>query len=202
MNKWIILDAMGVIFQEGKCVDNLLIPFLKRYNPLLHEDKVREAYLQFSLGQMVAYDFWKTVRLEKYYPTIEKEYLDTQFTLDPELFGLIKLLAPEYKFAYLSNHAREWSDYLIDRFELRQYFEVFVVSGQVHARKPSDAIFEHLLERTEVPPEMLFYVDDQQKNITAAEKFGINAILYGYPENSDSYDSLIKLGKMLKASES
>jgi len=60
--------------------------------------------------------------------------------------------------------------------ELFDLFDGIIISGHVHANKPHASIYQILLERYELKAENCWFIDDQQENIDAAQKLGINAI--------------------------
>ena len=53
-----------------------------------------------------------------------------------------------------------------------------ILSCEVHTIKPYPAIYAHLLTRYGLIPEETVFVDDTQKNLTSAEKYGIHTILF------------------------
>ena len=61
-------------------------------------------------------------------------------------------------------------------FDFLGEFDEAVISGHVGAVKPDPRIFEILFERVGRPPGELLFVDDQLKNIEAAQALGMPAI--------------------------
>ena len=53
-----------------------------------------------------------------------------------------------------------------------------ILSCEVHTIKPYPAIYAHLLTRYGLIPEETVFVDDTQKNLVSAEKYGIHTILF------------------------
>lgn len=77
----------------------------------------------------------------------------------------------------LSNDVAAWSRKLRQRFELSRFFDGFVVSGDVGARKPDRAIYEQLLERVRVDPADILFVDDRVRNLDTAAALGMETVL-------------------------
>lgn len=75
---------------------------------------------------------------------------------DPESFALLKEKYPRL-------------------FDL---FDGIIISGHVNANKPHATIYHALLNRYELDPHQCWFIDDQEENIQAAQKLGINAIIY------------------------
>jgi FMN phosphatase YigB (HAD superfamily) len=60
--------------------------------------------------------------------------------------------------------------------ELFDLFDGIVISAEVKANKPHPTIYRILLDRYELQAENCWFIDDQQENINAAQKLGINAV--------------------------
>ena len=75
---------------------------------------------------------------------------------DPESFALLKAKHPQF-------------------FDL---FDGIVISGHTKANKPHATIYHALLECYQLEPAQCWFIDDQQENITAAKKLGINAVIH------------------------
>jgi HAD superfamily hydrolase (TIGR01509 family) len=56
-----------------------------------------------------------------------------------------------------------------------QHFNVKIFSHVIGSLKPDRKIYEAAIAASEKPPEALFFTDDREENIRAAESFGIRA---------------------------
>lgn len=178
MNNWIIFDAMGVIFEVGDDTNELLIPFIRHRKPQTDEKYIQAAYLQASLGQIIASDFWRLMGLEEAYPQIEQTYLDTCLKLNPQFKEIATELSQEYSLAILSNDVKEWSLHLRRQYGLNQLCQEAVISGEVGYRKPSPEIYKILLERLSVSAEQCIFIDDKIANLRPAIEIGITPVWY------------------------
>ncbi|MBD3255184.1 MAG: HAD-IA family hydrolase [Candidatus Lokiarchaeota archaeon] len=176
--KWIIVDAMGVIFREGRDLYELLIPFALEKNPKLSESVILRTYLKGSLGLISSQELWNILGLGNHYPEIEKEYLDNYLSIDEDFYQFIEKVYSNYSIAMLSNDLKEWSNYLRNKYDLNKYFREIIISGEVNLRKPDIEIFELLLERLKVPAQACIFIDDNLKNVNNASKLGINTIRF------------------------
>jgi putative hydrolase of the HAD superfamily len=61
---------------------------------------------------------------------------------------------------------------------LERVFEVVVISGQVGLRKPNPAIYALAADRLGLPPTAVVFVDDLERNVTAAEQAGMLGVLH------------------------
>jgi putative hydrolase of the HAD superfamily len=80
------------------------------------------------------------------------------------------------KIVTVSNEGRELADYRIDAYKLREFIDVFVVSGYVGARKPDAEIFRIALDIAQVEPEECVFVEDRKMFVEAATQFGLRSI--------------------------
>jgi putative hydrolase of the HAD superfamily len=171
----IVFDAMGVIFEEGDDTNNLLIPFIERECAYTDRLTIHHLYMEASLGHISSKEFWEQVGGD--YPTIERRYLDTQLTLDPDLLPVAEQLKGRYTLAILSNDVSEWSVYLRHKFHLDRLFTISIISGDYGYRKPDPHLYDVLLKSLCVAPRRCIFIDDQPKNLLTAVRLGMKTIL-------------------------
>ena len=175
---WVILDAMGVVFEVGDDVNELLMPYLQARGCQVCPERIHQLYLKASLGEIPSFEFWRGVGLDGGYPGIEREYLDTALTLDPAFVAVANELSKRYRLAMLSNDVAEWSQHVRARLRLDRFFSTVVVSGEVGLRKPDERIFVLLLDRIGAMPSECAFVDDRGKNLLAASRLGMKTIRF------------------------
>lgn len=83
-----------------------------------------------------------------------------------------------YFMATLNNESHELNDFRIDRFGLRERFDIFLTSSYLGVKKPDDAIFELALHITAREPEECVFIDDRELNVKAALRHGMRTIHY------------------------
>lgn len=185
--QWIILDMMGVIFEVGDDVNDLLIPYVQKRNRAISAQEIYEMYLSASLGEISSFDFWNELGFSTKYPEIERDYLNSCLRIDPEFKGVAEKLTKDYSLAVLSNDMKEWSDYLRAKFELNELFKAIIISGEVGCRKPDKRIYNILLARIQAPPADCVLIDDSLKNLRSASEIGIKTIKFTREESSDTF---------------
>lgn len=176
--KWVIFDAMGVIYEVADDVSDSLVPFLhsKNYNKPVRF--IVKEYIRASLGQVTSSEFWTALGYNKEYPEIEKEFLDNWYTLDPEFIDVAKELTEKYKLAMLSNDIKDWSNKLRKNFKINRFFDINVISGEVGYRKPDIKIYETLLHDIDSSAENCVFIDDKLENLQVASEIGFNTIRF------------------------
>ncbi|AXP82401.1 Phosphorylated carbohydrates phosphatase [Mariniflexile rhizosphaerae] len=101
--------------------------------------------------------------------------------------GTVKVLenlikSEKYKLVALTNWSHETFPIAQKRFEFLKWFEGIVVSGDEKTRKPFKAIYDITLSRFNITPEKSLFIDDNLRNIEAANALGINGIHFETPE--------------------
>ncbi len=82
----------------------------------------------------------------------------------------------------LNNESRELNDMRLARFGLKQYLSMFFCSGYVQLRKPGLEIYRLALEVLQVSAAEVIFIDDREKNASAAASLGMHGIEYKDPE--------------------
>lgn len=166
---------MGVLYAVGDDVADLLVPFVRKYGNGVSESVIEQEYLSASLGEIDATTFWRRVGLD---PTLEDSYLEGHELNE----GVVELLArASQRFSRvcsLSNDVSQWSVKLRRTFGLDRAIDPWIISSDVGSRKPSPEIYLHLLDRLEVSPERVVFVDDRPKNLDGARQVGMQTILF------------------------
>ncbi len=118
---------------------------------------------------------------ERLRPIADKAYYNWIYNIPPVpgMWELVRRLKAggRYRLLLLSNI----SQYFADRegeIPILAEFDTKIYSAKVGAVKPERKIFEILCERGGIRPEESLFIDDSQKNIDGAEKFGIKGYLF------------------------
>ncbi|GAA4270201.1 HAD family hydrolase [Hyunsoonleella aestuarii] len=88
----------------------------------------------------------------------------------------------KYKVVALTNWSAETFPIALERFEFLHWFEGIIVSGEEKTRKPFDEIYNLTLNRFNIKAENSIFIDDNLRNIEAANNLGINGIRFTSPE--------------------
>ncbi len=96
----------------------------------------------------------------------------------------------KYKIYALTNWSAETFPVAFERFDFLKGFDGIVVSGAEKMRKPTPEFYHILLDRYQVKAEESLFIDDNYRNILAAEKIGIQCIHFTSAEQLN--EDLIK----------
>ncbi|MBK7561666.1 MAG: HAD family phosphatase [Chitinophagaceae bacterium] len=88
-------------------------------------------------------------------------------------------------FYALTNWSAELFPVALERFDFLHWFDGRVVSGAEKMRKPFPEFYQVLLDRYSVNPVEAIFIDDNLRNVTAAENLGITSIHF---QNADQLE--------------
>ena len=86
-----------------------------------------------------------------------------------------------YKLYALTNWSAELFPKALELYEFLHWFDGRVVSGEEKMRKPAPEFYQLLLQRYNLQPDEVIFIDDNLRNIKAAEAIGIKSIPFSSP---------------------
>ena len=120
-----------------------------------------------------------------------KEYIEAYYGRWEEMLGgpiheTVEMLRQikedgNYKLYALTNWSAELFPIALERYDFLHWFEGRVVSGEEKIRKPSRKFYQLLLDRYHLQPSDVLFIDDNLRNIKAAEEIGMKTIFYKNP---------------------
>ena len=109
------------------------------------------------------------------------EIWNSGFSEDTAVASMVLQLTRRYRVYLLSNTNPLHFKYLRDTCPVLESMEERIVSYEAGCAKPDAAIYRRALDRSGVPPEMVWYVDDIPEFVRAAGEQGIHAIQFRSP---------------------
>src|SRR3989344_6515581 len=128
--KYIILDAMGVIFEEKDDFREVFMPSLKEKTRIYGEcNKVQiieSAYLNLTLSNISSQQFFKQLGITN--PSLD--FL-LNLTLNPEFSDFSARIKnrKEFNLAVLSNDSQEWANYRNYKLGLNKIIPFYITSS-------------------------------------------------------------------------
>ena len=122
---------------------------------------------------------WKE-HIEAYYGRWE-EMLKGPIDKTVDIFRQLKE-SGKYKLYALTNWSAELFPIALKKYEFLHWFDGRVVSGEEKMRKPFPEFYQLLLDRYHLKPQTTLFIDDNLRNVKAAEELGIQCIHYQSPE--------------------
>lgn len=97
-----------------------------------------------------------------------------------ELFRQLKT-SGRFKLYALTNWQANLFDIALVRYDFLHWFDGRVVSGEEKTRKPFPEFYQRLLNRYAVKPEEALFIDDNLRNVKAAEELNIRSVHFRSP---------------------
>lgn len=79
---------------------------------------------------------------------------------------------------YILSNAPIFFEEHADFFEITRLFDGAVYSGSIKKFKPNPDIYQHLFDTFSLNPSDCFFMDDKPENIKAAQKLGMNGMVF------------------------
>jgi 2-haloacid dehalogenase len=117
---------------------------------------------------------------------IEAWYTRWTETIQGPVQGTVDILQQikdenQYNLYALTNWSAETFPWALENFPFLNWFHGIVVSGVEKCRKPHPEIYHILFTRFKVDPSTTLFIDDNIKNIRAANDLGLNTIHFTNP---------------------
>jgi putative hydrolase of the HAD superfamily len=157
-----------------------------------------EAWQQALVGRKTAEEFWYEIGPELGLLNVnEVDTFRHRYHADEKInqgvLDLISRLHGNYKLAVLSNSPPGLSQWLAD-WNVLNFFEVVFCSGDEGIAKPDPKAFELTVERLGVKPKESVFIDDTREHVHAAQKLGLQGILFTTAEELEKeLDLLLRI---------
>ena len=176
----LLIDMYGVIIKESK---GYFIPYTFEHFDKREHDRLTKAFREEKLftkagnGDLSSDELLSLLGYQDPTQTMQ-DYLTNFLTLDQDFLWFAEQNYLRYDFVLLSNDVKEWSKYLFELYGLHKYFKERIVSGEIHMRKPDSRIFTYAVQHIQCDPQECIFVDNKVRNLDAAQKIGINTVLF------------------------
>jgi GrpB-like predicted nucleotidyltransferase (UPF0157 family)/FMN phosphatase YigB (HAD superfamily) len=199
--KLIIFDFGGVLGSDANDWDKSFFKLLK-LTGLKSEDMgpiFIKHWSDLKYGKIGTSGFWKDVQ-EKSKKKIKIRELKRTYKEGVKsntlLLKIMDSFNSHYKTALLMDEGKEWGNWKIKKFNLDKRLNKTYCSAHLGLSKPHPAIFQKVLEDFKITSNQALLIDNQLRNIDAAEKLGMKTILF--KNNKQFLKELKKLGVKIK----
>lgn len=184
MIKNIIFDLSEVIISGYWRIENLIE---KKYG-IPAEDFLQqkinkyELFLDLMRGNLKEEDYWnELLKGMNWDITIEDLKNTAREHLNQPVEGtmeIIEQLKGKYQLILLSDHVKEWMQYIEQINHDIDLFDKKIFSYEIGSVKPDKQTFKTVLNRAQIIADETLFVDDHEINIKRAEEEGIHGIIF------------------------
>lgn len=201
------MTIRGLVFDFGGVITNMRWDVARRLeeehtlerNTLLRTLYDADDWRAVELGQGDI-ELWRLAahrRLEeaagRELPPLHQHWRDS-WRLIEENLALLRALRPPYKAGVLSNADISLEDRMRDGLGIYDLFDTVISSAAVGMAKPDHRIYHLAAERLGLPPEECVFIDDLERNVTAAREVGMAAVHFRVHKGDDLATQLAELG--------
>lgn len=191
--KGLFFDFDGVITMEKEGTPTIL-SYISKVTHIPYEiiDKAYRPYNNDLLyGYITHKQMWK-VFCDKIGYDIEYEVLEKSFmnvTLDPKMIQYIKAKKDSYLIGMITDNKSDRIDTIVNNSELKNLFDIIVISANVHSRKSEKTIFEEALKLSRLDAYECVFIDNTLANLQKPREMGFTTIYFD--DEKRDYSKLI-----------
>ena len=193
--KGIIFDLDGVIYDITNAIEKAVDDCLEKYSLKVKREEVMQeiAHLieeiqHYPVPQMIlkSYDLLKVNFLEdlKYFKKMRiAVFLFNQFNKYRENAGifegiddLISDLSKNKKLAILTNNNSTYAEEVLEKFNLRKYFDIIIGFNDVTEVKPNPEGIQKILSMMKIEPSEAIFIGDMTTDILAGKAANVKMI--------------------------
>ena len=183
MIKSIVFDVGGVLMTDvplKKIAEELSLRFSMSQEELHSYLYPNKHWTLLTLGEISEDEYWEHFLKASKVKVDVKELRDrvrTELRPIEENVEIVPLLKSQYKLAILSNHSKEWSEFMTKKYDFFKCFEQIIFSCNAGLRKPDPQIYKLAMTKLGSEPEECLFIDDKQRNTDGAQKVGMKTIV-------------------------
>ncbi len=189
----LVFDLSGVFFDNGLSEAVKHISSQYRLDAKEVEDTLNGRFAeQYRIGLLESDKFWEQARSRlgvEYIEGIRRIFFDSYHPHIESQSLIERLRSHNVRVGYLSDSPKDRTDYLDNKYHFIARFDFGLFSYEAHARKPSTEIYRALLDRFQLDPGNVVYIDDKKSNLQPAEALGMKCVLF---------EDVVKLERTLK----
>lgn len=171
---------MGVLYQPGDDMRQLLVPFARAHGSGLEDKEIHGAYLRAMLGELTTSELWNALGVVGDAGDLDRTYLEG-YHLVPGIPGLLdQLLQQGLELGCISNDIAKWSLTRRRSLDLDRRIRHWTISSEARVRKPNEGIYRAFLASSGLPPDAVVFIDDRAVNLEAAAVLGFQTILVDF----------------------
>ena len=146
------------------------------------KSKVADVFLDTMRGKYTE-DEYIDALVENANWNVSKEIIKKSIrqNLDTKIEGTIKIvekLKEKYKLILLSDHIKEWVEYILNTNKELEIFKHKYFSYEYGMLKEDEGTFKYILEKERILSSETIFIDDNKDNIKMANNEGIQGIVF------------------------
>jgi len=178
----LVFDLSGVFFNNGLKVSVEKISDEYNLDSETVEFVLNGSFAEkYRTGLIEPEEFWENAKEYLKIDDIEsiKKIFFNSYHPHKESVQLMNHLKDKkIKIAFLSNSPKDRTEFLEEKYNFISLFDFGLFSFEAHAWKPDKEIYQKFLDKFDLNPKEVVYIDDREKNLKPAEDIGMKTILF------------------------
>lgn len=183
MIKAIVFDLGEVLIFENNDKTNRELEKKFNLNPKRFE-RLRNRYLNKAMVKGPR-EFWYEEKMAKKFHVNFDDFVKywqnlkrKNFKLNKSVIQIIKTLRKNKYFLYSLTNVTYSHDLIRKELGVYKYFKLNFKSNSLKTNKPKKKIYKLLLNKLNLKPQEILFIDDNKKNVFGARKLKINSVQY------------------------
>ena len=203
MIKNIIFDLSEVIISGNRGIEEVVLE--SQYgtfeNQKILENEVdldsmreNEVFLNLLRGKLTEEEYLNhALKNKNWNVSVEQLKIAIRQNLNQPIPGTMEIVKQlkakeKYQLILLSDHAREWMEYIEEKNKDLKIFDKKIFSYDIGAVKSDKQTFKTVLEKVAIVADETLFIDDYEKNAKNAEAVGIHGIVF---ENAEQLRKIL-----------
>lgn len=187
MIKYVIFDLADTLVSGLTGIENKLAQYI---------NSPKEQILPCFRGPEIVELFFGNITEDEYLQLLIKKYnWDIDISIIKQIIRdnfnsavsgvseIVQKLSSNYTLVLLSNHCKEWIEYIERTHDFLKVFKYKFYSFEIKGTKDNPNTYISLLKHINCEPQNCVFIDDRQHFIDVAQSVGINAIRFDNAEN-------------------
>ena len=171
----VVLESQYGTFENQKLLEN---------EADLDSMRENETFLNLLRGKLTEEEYLNHVLKNKNWNvSVEQLKIAIRQNLNQPIPGTMEIVKQlkakeKYQLILLSDHAREWMEYIEEKNKDLKIFDKKIFSYDIGAVKSDKQTFKTVLEKVAIVADETLFIDDYEKNVKNAKAVGIHGIVF------------------------
>ena len=207
--KTLIIDYNGPIIDANNFFEDRSRRIAKIFRAKwtkVFQNKWENLYIDLSAGKISIAEYYKKIAKslnKKIKGDEDKKFIQYEKLSDKNVLIYLETLKKNFnsklKIGLISNYVEHWVIAVLEKHNLKQYFDKIIVSDKIKMRKPDIKIYKLAAKMINAKTQNCVYVGDTLDDLEGASAVGMEAVfIRGEDKSSHGYPIIKNLGEVEK----
>jgi len=194
--KLIILDLDGTLYDISEAIRKAVDDSIEKYDMSINPNEVMEeiahliekiqnypvpkillnSYELLQVQFLEGISFFRKLRIAIYLFNQFNKYKEAESIIFKGIDDLISKLAKNVKLAILTNNKSQYAEEVLERFKLREFFDIVIGFNEVSEVKPSPEGIIKILDKWNIKPSEAIFIGDMTTDIEAGKAANVKMV--------------------------